>query len=229
MYVSVIRVLVQRMRKVVIFTILFLVSCSPVSSDTQESKKRVSQNGDKAMFSFSLHNAKAWKEFNQIYNTIQAEKNKKNFEKHYNRIDEWQLGQKKDNADADERKMISNLSFILNDEIKRKKEQLRNKPGRQPATDWFKSIKNHLKRMDAEIDVLQNISSDNDEIQTSIKLLNQSLRLSTVLIDVDREQIMQRRDAGDFELSEDQQEMLQATEKSINKAKSILKMQVINQ
>lgn len=216
------------MKKVVIFAAVLLVSCSPVSSDTQVSKKVVPQNGDKVMSSSSLHNAGTWKEFNQLYSAIQAEKNKNTIEMHYKKVEDWQAHWRKADVHADEKKIVSRLFIVLNDEIKRKKEQLRNKPGRQAAVDWFKSIKNHLKRMDVEIEILSSVLPASSDFQENIQLLLQSLQLSTQLIDVDREQILKRHAAGDFELSNDQKELLQAAENSIEKANSILESQVKN-
>lgn len=216
------------MRIVLIVTSLMLLNCSPGVNGTQVNKYDSSTDRDQTMSDLNSKNAGAWKRFNQLYLAIQAEKNKNAIESHYDKIEDWKIDHRHTEMFVGDGELLSSLVFILNDEVKRKKEHLRNKPGRQSAVDWIKSLNNHSKRINSEIKVALSMAGnrleqkEDHDIKTSIMLIKKSLRLSIQLIETDREQILTRYAEGNIPLDEDQDNLLKATEHSINKAQDIL-------
>lgn len=174
------------------------------------------------MVPINMKDPKTWKTFNQLFKALQSETNKNKIEKYHDKVDDWKF-----NRHELDNEIIKKLVSILNDEIKRKKEQLRNKPGRQPATDWFRSLGSHVDRINDEIDVLQILTTPDDkpdhDLQATITLIMQSLRFSTQLIAVDQEQIEKRQAAREIQVDQQQKELLKFSKESLNAAISLLK------
>lgn len=216
------------MRIVLIAMFLMLLNCSSGANDIQDNKYDGATDRDQTMSEVNSKNAGAWKGFNQLYFAIQAEKNKTTLETHYDNIEDWKIDHSQTETFVGNGELLSSLVFILNDEVKRKKEHLRNKPGRQPAVDWIKSLKNHSKRVNSEIKVAQGMAGNelkqikNQDIKTSIMLIKNGLKLSIQLLETDRGQILSRIAEGIIPLDEDLDNLLKATEYRINKAEDIL-------
>ncbi|NND64801.1 MAG: hypothetical protein HKM24_02445 [Gammaproteobacteria bacterium] len=165
--------------------------------------------------------AKHWKQWNRLYKSIQAETKNKKLEKHSEKIYDWQRGDRP----IDE-KTHANFASILNDELRRKKEQLRNKPGRQPAFDWLESLKNTSSRMDDEVAALQFLASSNQSscknLQETKSLIRQGLELTTQLVVRDLDQITKRQTDGEIAPDQQQLELIEFSNDMLNTATSLL-------
>lgn len=168
------------------------------------------------MLNDNLQAEMAWEQFNQIFKVFQSEVNRENLETGYDTVDQWE--QDHSNISAP---IIRPLTSILSDEIRRKKEQLRNKPGRQQATDWFKSLANHATRMGQELEVLIFFDGSSDmggQSQALVTLITKSLHFSTRLVMADQSQINKRAEAGDFVLNQQQGELIDNASELLKKA-----------
>ena len=157
------------------------------------------------MLNENLQTDIAWEQFSQIFKVIQSEVNREGLEIVYETVDQWE--QDHSNISAP---VIRPLGSILNDEIRRKKEQLRNKPGRQKATDWFKSLANHTTRIGQELEVLTFFDGSSDmgeQAQALVTLITKSLHFSARLVTADQLQISKRVENGDFVLNQRQDEL----------------------
>lgn len=159
-----------------------------------------------------------WREFTGLYEAIQSETNREKLEHSYDDADQWQ----QDYADMSSQ-VMDPLIAILADEIRRKNEQLRNKPGRQQATDWFKSLQDHSMRMEYELSVLglfDLTSGKGEQAQILVELILNSLEFSTRLVAADQSQITRRFEAGDFVVSQQQAELIDTASENQKKAMS---------
>ncbi|MFT5659284.1 MAG: hypothetical protein ACI9KN_002567 [Gammaproteobacteria bacterium] len=203
-------------------SLLFIVLLMPVIassagsiSDTQPSSIPAVDNH---MLIDKPEHEVVWREFTGLYEAIQSETNREKLEHSYDDADQWQ----QDYADMSSQ-VMDPLIAILADEIRRKNEQLRNKPGRQQATDWFKSLQDHSMRMEYELSVLglfDLTSGKGEQAQILVELILNSLEFSTRLVAADQSQITRRFEAGDFVVSQQQAELIDTASENQKKAMS---------
>jgi len=199
---------------------LLLLCCAQNPANTLSNETYKPVEDDEVM----SQDAKYINEFNVLYSAIQAASKQKALE---NYLDEAVL-RKTDwlQQTGHHPAMLESLWAILYDEIDRKNEQLRNKPGRQKAPDWQKKFDAHHNRLEKEFEVLQELRPGNTYIDTCIGLLSESMRLSIELIDVDQQQLSKQNIAGRISLSEDQERQLQSALHLSKEAVDFLRVQI---
>lgn len=186
------------------------LSCS--ASKTEQISKF---DGDGKMLIDNVLIDKAWEQYIRIFGALHAEISKNNLESYYDGIDQWEQ-----NSSEISSEVVDPLISILNDEIRRKKTQLGNKPGRQPATDWLKSLESHLLRLEDELLVMGYFEQQAEDRapQALLELILESLAFSVELVKADQSQITSRVEVGDFILSQQQQALMQRASDSLDKA-----------
>lgn len=165
--------------------------------------------------------ATAWNEWNRLYISIQAQNKRADVLKYNVKVADWEHAEKSLDTNT-----LAAMASILRTEIARKKEQLRNKPGRQPAIDWLKSLGDNASRMNDEIVVLGALEPSGDmpcaDLQETIAIIKQSLRLSVQLVTTDQEQIEKRHAVGEFQLSPENKQLVETSKDTLNTARSLL-------
>jgi len=164
--------------------------------------------------------AEYFKQFNQLYTAIHTETNRAAMNKHLRMAERMRADRVQETHNS--LRIAHQVWSILYDEINRKKEQLRKKPGRQKAPDWFKKLIAHQERLNTELEILQEIQVKKD-LEESVALLSESMHFSLRLIVVDQEQIRKQNTAGHISLSKEQTLQLQSATQVSTRATNFLK------
>jgi hypothetical protein len=209
------------MKQVLILVTLLLVSCSPESSEFKNNKVITNTGNDKIMQSNITLTPRVWQGFDVLYKSIQSEQSEDRLENYAEKIFDWKSNSSVKELAEKDNKIISGLYLILKDEIKRHQELLSNSIGRQPATDWIASLISHLNRMSIELEIVETILPHRQDLESSLKILSNSLKFSVELLEEDIDQIIKREAAGNFLLTSEQQSLIKTAQQKTEQAKII--------
>lgn len=202
-----------------VIAVLQVLSCSNFQSDTLAND----QSPEKDEMQPMSQNAKYLKGFNKLYLKISNETDRGQLDAHQDEADRWRMNWELDAGDVN-LALAGELGFILEDQANRKQEQLRNKPGRQPAVDWIQELGDHEKRLTSELNALQLLKPGKPDIDESIALISSSMDLSVRVITEDQDQIQKQIRDGFITLNSEQEALLKSSSELSEKARDWLRI-----
>jgi hypothetical protein len=212
-------VCMQFLRYCLAVTVLQILSCSNYQSDTFANENSPTEDDAQAM----TQNAKYLKQFNQLYLKISNETNRSSLDAHQDDVDSWRMNWELDSGDVN-LAIAGHLGSILEDQVNRKQEQLRSKPGRQPAVDWIRELDDHARRLAFELGALQLLRQGEADIDESISLISKSMDLSVRVIAADQDQIQKQVSDGFITLTPEDEALLQTSNELSKQANDWLNM-----
>ena len=194
------------LRYCLVIAVLQVLSCTDYQGGTYASTSHTTKEDTQTM----TKNAEFLREFNQLFLRISNETNRGNLDSHLDDVDSWRMNWELDSGDVN-LVLIGQLGFILEDQANRKQEQLRRKPGRQPAVDWIQELDDHQKRLGFELNALKQLQPGEPEADESIALISKGMELSIRVIAADRDQLKKQVDDGFISLNSEQAALLQSS------------------
>ena len=207
----------QFLRCCLALAVLQILSCANHQGYTFANENPSTEEDAQAMIQY----AKYLREFNHLYLEISNETNRSSLDGHQDDVDSWRMNWELDSGDVN-LPVAGLLGAILEDQVNRKQEQLRIKPGRQPAVDWIQELDDHEKRLVFEFNALQLLNHGEPDVDESISLISNGMDLSIRVIAEDQDQIQKQVNDGFITLTPQLESLLQTSSEFSKKGRNWL-------